>query len=272
MTAFESQLEIDSLDKLAEAARLATEAFGRRPWFRGHRNREWQLLPKVHRIAKQRGYSAHYESTISNKFKAHAPLRHRNCPRDDNWFGWLSLMRHYGLPTRLLDWTESMLVAAFFAVEGDSRDKPPAIWALDPYRLNACAVIGAVGGHEGAPLPQYNGVVELLAADAFDARTRHPGTYAVVPSETDLRMLVQHSAFTVHSFPGSPLEEHKQGEHILMKFAIAPGSVSSLRESLDRLGVNRFTLFPDIGTLAEGIEEHEKGPANTAVFLQEAKE
>ena len=44
---------------------------------------------------------------------------------------WLSLMRHYGIPTRLLDWTHSFLVAAYFAVDDADKARDCAIWALD---------------------------------------------------------------------------------------------------------------------------------------------
>jgi hypothetical protein len=64
---------------------------------------------------------------------------------DDEW-GWYSLMRHYAAPTRLLDWSDGVLTALYFAVREDPKDdqtgalnrKPPdaCVWMLDPYRLN----------------------------------------------------------------------------------------------------------------------------------------
>ena len=57
-----------------------------------------------------------YELRLLRKFRARAHLRHHTCPDYFDYFGWLSLMRHYGLPTRLLDWSESPLVAAYFAM------------------------------------------------------------------------------------------------------------------------------------------------------------
>jgi hypothetical protein len=55
-------------------------------------------------------------------------------PEEDNEF--LAYAQHYSLPTRLLDWSRSPYIAAFFAFEGGetrvlSRDQPVAIWAIN---------------------------------------------------------------------------------------------------------------------------------------------
>ena len=50
---------------------------------------------------------------------------------------WLTLMQHYGLPTRLLDWSESPLVALYFALSSDEDAKADAaVWVLNPMKLN----------------------------------------------------------------------------------------------------------------------------------------
>jgi len=52
-------------------------------------------------------------------------------PKDEEELEWLALMRHYGAPTRLLDWTTSPYVAAFFATAEAKPDESSAIWAID---------------------------------------------------------------------------------------------------------------------------------------------
>ena len=56
-------------------------------------------------------------------------------PAVDDDFQWLALMQHYGAPTRLLDFTWSPYVAAFFALERTLGDG--VVWAMNPARIDS---------------------------------------------------------------------------------------------------------------------------------------
>ena len=116
---------IDTIDKLNQKEVL---------WYRGHENKDWELIPSV-----QRPEFAGREQYLANDFYMKASVTLLTKPDYRNYSAWLSIMRHYGLPTRLLDWSRSPLIAAYFATQNWEREEygDGCIWILSPSKLNA---------------------------------------------------------------------------------------------------------------------------------------
>jgi hypothetical protein len=95
-------------------------------WFRGQANAKWDLVPAIFRRPD------FDESSMFHHFQIRAP-EYRSSHR--SVFDWLCLMQHYNLPTRLLDWSESVLVALFFAAQGSGKIDGK-VYALNARRLN----------------------------------------------------------------------------------------------------------------------------------------
>jgi hypothetical protein len=96
-------------------------------WFRGQSEFEHSLLPSIFRQGIQ--FSVAYnEQKMFVEFKRRYPDQSAN---HKTIYEWLTLMQHYGLPTRLLDWSSNLLVALYFCCS-DSQDKDGALFVFDP--------------------------------------------------------------------------------------------------------------------------------------------
>lgn len=133
-----------------------TEPFG--VWYRGQ-SLHWHPTPSVFRTQKD---GRHYnESSLIYHFQVRSPdyrLSHVST------FEWLCLMQHYGTPTRLLDWTESVLVALYFAVARDP-EEDGELYVLNTPLLNALSDVPRQDHRATVHIPDaYNVVMRSLVA------------------------------------------------------------------------------------------------------------
>jgi hypothetical protein len=138
----ESTVVSDLAGIVAAAKMLERDFDNDAPWWRGHADADWLLQAQAHRPNPKDANKPYDEAALLVHFISRAPSRsHRPCPAANEHFSWLFLAQHYGLPIRLLDWSESAMVAAYFAVT-DLPDRDGCIWALSPGHLNK-----RFGGH-----------------------------------------------------------------------------------------------------------------------------
>ncbi len=104
--------------------------------YRGHSDSRWKLETTLQRKLSEYGIGRRVwkerEQSIISTFQKRVHLYLRHLPNEKNenrrHLEWLSIMQHFGAPTRLLDWTYSPFVAAFFALE--SMNSPACIFEL----------------------------------------------------------------------------------------------------------------------------------------------
>lgn len=256
-------------------------------WFRGQSHRK-PLEPHVFRkIAadaseeESNQFKLYDETNLYEHLKLRSPQYHQTY---HSTFDWLCLMQHYSLPTRLLDWSESILPALYFAVR-DRPEKDGEIVVLNARRLNRGTkkrptistsnnpgvIIRAemAATRSARSLRSQRSVIEAareLDLD-LDAEGRWAESYtnpvAVFPSRLNDRMIFQASVFTLHGgkvyvegmeeyykdeiIPGPvSLEEIDEDIHILKRYVIPHAVKSEIQENLVVLGIHEGTLFPEV--------------------------
>jgi hypothetical protein len=106
--------QIQSIEDLISAFRDDSKSWHPQEpkWFRGEPNINTALMPTLYRD----GFAPH-ENALLQMFRARASGFHDAVPMREHIDQWLFLARHAGLPTRLLDWSESALIALYFALK-----------------------------------------------------------------------------------------------------------------------------------------------------------
>lgn len=191
--------------------------------FRGVSRDDYALIPKVGRSEIHKyDYNVNNEARLFRDFcrRAHAYIDAGNDPKD--LWGWLALAQHHGLPTRLLDWSYSPLVAAYFAVEKDIRNSDAAIYAFQ--------------------------VVKTIDDDGSESFL-HDEVVHFDPRHISSRIIAQSSCFTCHPNPTIAMPKSDN----LEKFIIPKSSCADLKGRLNNLGINRLTLFPELDGVARQL-------------------
>ena len=134
-----SEKAIDCIEELI--ARIRSESASwpevHPRWFRGEPDVPTRLVPRLYRVEAYPD-----ENQLLQNFRAMAPSFASRTPMRKDTDQWLCLAQHVGLPTRLLDWTESALFAAHCAL----KEAHPVVWMLDPIQLNALSASNPEAG------------------------------------------------------------------------------------------------------------------------------
>lgn len=240
-------------------------------WYRGHSSTYNSLQPRIFReeffSQEHKVMASDTEFQFVYDFKRIAPSLSSDLPSQKSNLEWLILMQHFGTPTRLLDWSESILVALFFAVI-DKPNEDGELWSIFPQELNK------LSGIEGYP-QQNHSYLKYLAKDALtDNKKKLKEDLGIAeapnfplgfyPTLKFPRMNAQQSVFTIHP---EPLNDKdivsilvNNNKH-LYRYIIPGKAKTNIIEELNSLGVCFRTLFVDLDNLSKDLIRKYKNPA-----------
>lgn len=231
-------------------------------WFRGQSQPYGELLPAAFRDFNREFFmKGSQESKFAIHFRRQAPAFSEYTPKDLDHLEWLFLMQHHGTPTRLLDWTENVLVALYFAVNSNF-DKDGELWALYPFELNERSL-----GSFGIEITNSK-YVKYLSGEPFHNNPEQlkeelklerdiNGPIAFYPLMRFPRMINQMSVFTIHPDPNenNSIEDLLAEEAHLVRYLIPKGRKKDLLSKLHQLGIRESTLFPNLDSLSKSIQQ-----------------
>ncbi len=220
------------------------------PFFRGHFETNWKLTPSIFRLdITDPEKIAELEGSLITDFQSLCGQLY-----DKELSGWELIfeMRHAGIATRLLDWTENFANALFFAFNDrvnpdDIETLQPCIWILNPYKLNKKSDgFAGVPAVDSLPFTYYATKEVNMKMVTPTYKKVSSGPIAIMPPRGHKRMFAQKSVFTFH-FNEKPLNEYYKS--CVKKIEIPFECKDCADFFLYLAGVNEYSMFPDLDGL-----------------------
>jgi hypothetical protein len=210
----------------------------------------------VSSLARLGGDFPSLEPHLIRNFRKYA---HREAPGPTMW-DWLSLAQHHGLPTRLLDWTFSPLVALHFATVGWPEDDA-VLWAVD------CETAHARLPEPLRDVAEAEGTLvfttELLAEHAADLEALdamggdEPFVLFFEPPSLDERIVNQAAVLSVIADPRDHMDRWLEAHPEAWRaWRIPPDVKAEIRERLDQANVTERVLLPGLDGLASWLRRY----------------
>jgi hypothetical protein len=217
------------------------------------------------------------EQQLLKEFKRRAHYYVDPLPADGDLMGWLALMQHYGAPTRLLDWTYSFYIAAFFALSDAvstpaGSSLPCVVWALyrDAFSLRAQAPTAAAaydkannGSWEEDMLPADSDNLQKGINAFLGQVMKEPEKciWAVNSFRLNERLSVQQGLFLCPGDVTISFEENlraanpKDGTVIRFELSTEREARRKMLTILHRMNINSASLFPGLDGFARSLKQ-----------------
>ena len=193
-------------------------------------------------------------------------------PAPNDFFTWLILIQHYGCKTRILDWSENLLVALYFATDTNSYEKDGYLWVLMPWRLNGLTTgqgVASIFFHDDSPVQYYcreayyvDRLEDLLEELKLEKKPEFPLGASI--SHSFSRGSFQESCMTIHPNPRNEEGELLRNQLLdlidtnmlpdTLGYYLVPASCKAkIRRELFSIGFHPEKIFADLDNLSKSI-------------------
>ena len=251
---------VDSWDDLqsklfANSWNADLKRFRSRFAFRGLSNVNYRLETSLIRLG---GDYVKLERHLLRNFKKYA---HRSVVERDSLWHWLSVAQHFGLPTRILDWTYSPFIAMHFATASiDKFDTDGVIWAVNYVKAHELLprCLRDMLEVEGANVMTLQLLSESInSLNDLDALAGGKVVVFFEPPSIDDRIVNQYAFCSVISDPSMVLDDWLEMHPALARKIVIPAALKwEIRDKLDQANVNERVLFPGMDGLSRWLKRH----------------
>jgi len=239
----DSQISPNRISTLAEFIETCSALTRReqRYWFRGHADAGWSLTPSALRFSSETKRTTALQAIDS--FKRLAATKLKEAPPPTDGLQWIQIARHYGLPTRLLDWTENAAIALYFACERvmkSGKEQDGLVFVLDPIELNVI-----VDKERPRILDAYRDGDLIMPYLELKGRCTPKGrpSIAIDPVWNSERLVLQKGKFTLHGAGDFALSTNQVPS--LVALAVLREDKATLLDELQTIGIDEMSIFPE---------------------------
>lgn len=248
------QRDVEGVDALLrEVLNIAnTLPEGRFLWFRGQSSDRHTLLPKLMRDNKPANDVFDRERRLLARFRQRS-MAYWPAGYPQNDWEHLFAMQHFGIPTRLLDWSENLFVAAYFALSeaahiDNQLDSVPVIWCLDPVEWNRSCPLLSEYGEAIQVLTTVEEELDSYRPDTTKRRSKSP--VAMFGAHNSARIVAQRGTFVVWGGEPQPLESFAEEQTARIWKIQLQGPRADLARALRQLGFTETMVFPELPSLS----------------------
>jgi hypothetical protein len=210
-----------------------------------------------HGLSRLAGQPAVVEQHLLRNFRKYAEERPE--ARFDSTWHWLALAQHHGLPTRLLDWTYSPLVALHFVTAG-AIGEDGVVWCVDYVRAKRQLPRRLTRALDDESCDVFT--PELLAAavaslDEFDRLADAPALVFLEPPALDQRIVAQYALFSLLTAPDAEMSDWMSAHAEMCCRIVIPATVKlEIRDKLDQANITERVLYPGLDGLSSWLRRY----------------